>query len=162
MYKNKIKYISDKKIIKKINIKKKSLNKLKQNYLQNKFILKILKKKIPDVSGLSIDTRILKKNNIFLTLKGKSNGNLFVKEALRKGASYIVTSSNLKTNNKKIIKTNNTISFLKDFAKLKREKSLARITITGSAGKTSLKNLIKELLDTYGGTYSSQNLSIII
>ena len=42
------------------------------------------------------------------------------------------------------------------FAKLKRELSLAEIiAVTGSAGKTSLKNLIRDLLQNFGKTCSS-------
>ncbi len=48
------------------------------------------------------------------------------------------------------------ILFLNKFAKLKREYSFAKIiAITGSAGKTSLKNLISYLLNHIGNTYSS-------
>ena len=48
------------------------------------------------------------------------------------------------------------MSFLNNFAKLKREYTSAKIiAITGSAGKTSLKNLIKELLQNFGKTYAS-------
>ena len=40
--------------------------------------------------------------------------------------------------------------------KLKRDNTTAKIiAITGSAGKTSLKNLIKDLLKNFGKTYSS-------
>ena len=47
------------------------------------------------------------------------------------------------------------MKFLKDFA-LKKRKSLAKIiAITGSAGKTSLKNLLKNLLDNYYLTHCS-------
>ena len=95
---------------------------------------------------------------MFLTIKGKKNdGNEFVAQALKKGAGCIVTTSNFKKyNNKKIVKVNDTISFLNSYAKLKRENTLAKIiAITGSAGKTSLKNLIKDLLDYFGKTYSS-------
>ena len=62
IYKNKIKYISDKKIVKNLKIKKKVLSKKKQNYLQNQLIFKqILKKnKSPNFQGLSIDTRTIK------------------------------------------------------------------------------------------------------
>ena len=46
--------------------------------------------------------------------------------------------------------------FLNQFAKLKREQSSAKIiAITGSTGKTSLKNLTKDLLKNFGKTYSS-------
>ena len=45
---------------------------------------------------------------------------------------------------------------MNNFAKLKREYTSAKIiAITGSAGKTSLKNLIQELLQNFGKTYSS-------
>ena len=60
---------------------------------------------------------------------------------------------------KKKIKNNknkNPIFFLNQFAKLKREHTFAKIiAVTGSAGKTSLKNLIRDLLQIFGKTYSS-------
>ena len=49
----------------------------------------------------------------------------------------------LRKYDKKILKVKNEILFLNQFAKFKRQNSLAKIiAITGSAGKTSLKNLI--------------------
>ena len=159
IYKNKIINISDKKIIKKLNIKIKKFNKKKQNYLQNKMILeKILnRKKSMNFDGLSIDTRTIKKNNLFLALKGKNeDGSKFIQDALKKGARYVFTSLPIKKKNKKIIKIKNSISFLNNFAKLKREHSLAKIiAVTGSTGKTSLKTLINDLLQNFGNTYSS-------
>ena len=65
-------------------------------------------------------------------------------------------SSKIKNKNKKIIKVKNSISFLNSFAKNKRDHTLSKvISITGSAGKTSLKNLLRELLEIFGKTYSS-------
>ena len=87
IYKNKIINISDKKIVKKINIKIKNKSKNNQNYLQNRLILnKILgKKKLFNFNGLSIDTRTIKKDNLFLAIKGKKmDGNNFIKVALKK------------------------------------------------------------------------------
>jgi len=158
IYKNKILNISDKKIIKKINLRHKILSNKTLNILQNKLILKkiIKKKNLVNFKGLSIDTRTMKKDNLFLAIKGKNNdGNRYVKEALKKGAGCVISTSNNKKN-KKIIKIKDTIFFLNNFAKLKREHSNAKIiSITGSAGKTSLKNLIKDLLQHFGKTYSS-------
>tara|TARA_B100001057_G_scaffold13815_1_gene13137 strand:- start:20626 stop:23382 length:2757 start_codon:yes stop_codon:yes gene_type:complete len=159
IYKNKINYISDKKIIKKLKIKKRILNKTKQNYIQNKLIFKKMfgKNKFFNFSGLSIDSRTIKNNNLFLALKGKnSDGKRFIKDALKKRAGCIVSSSNFEDNKKKILKVKKPILFLNEFAKLKREYSFAKIiAITGSAGKTSLKNLISYLLNHIGNTYSS-------
>ena len=159
IYKNKIFYISDKKIIKNIKFKTKALNKKKQNYLQNKFLLKkiIGNNNIDDFAGLAADSRLIKKDNLFLTIKGKKNeGYKFIPEAIKKGAKYVVSSKVLKKFKKKTIKVKNEISFLNQFAKFKREYSLATIiAVTGSAGKTSLKNLIKNLLKNFNTTYSS-------
>ena len=158
IYKNKILNISDKKIIKKINLKDKIISKKHQCYLQNNLILnKITKQsKFFKFNGLSIDTRTIKKENLFLALKGKYNdGNKFTNEALKKGAGCVVSDYGIK-NKKKIIKVKNTILFLNNFAKYKREYTHANIiAITGSAGKTSLKNLIKDLLIHFGKTYAS-------
>ncbi len=159
IYKNKIISISDKKIVKGIKFKIKKLSNKDQNFLQNKNILmKIIRNiKIKDFHGLSVDTRTLKKNNAFLTIKGKNlDGSMFINNAFRKGAKFIISSKKVKKNKNKIFKVDNEISFLNSYAKKKREISLAKIfAITGSAGKTSLKNLIKNLLQNYGSTLSS-------
>ena len=50
----------------------------------------------------------------------------------------------------------NSISFLNTFAKLKRANSSSSIiAITGSAGKTSLKNLLIQILQKFGKTHYS-------
>ena len=57
---------------------------------------------------------------------------------------------------KKTLSVNNEIELLNNFALKKRNSSSAQIfAITGSAGKTSLKNLIKNLLQNFGETLSS-------
>ena len=159
IYKNKTLLISDKQIIKKLRIKLKKISNDIQNFIQNKKIIKeITKKKITkNFHGLSIDTRVVKKNNLFLTIKGKNNDGIkFISKALKKGAKYIITSKNTKRHKSKTIKVDNEIKFLNEFASKKRQNTKAQIlAITGSAGKTSLKNLVKELLQNYGETLSS-------
>ena len=164
IYRNKIINISDRKIVNRINNQVKILSKKKLNFLQNKLILnKILRKsKQINFNGLSTDTRTIKKDNLFLAIKGqKFDGNKFVHHALRKKAGCIICTSKVKKNNKKLIKIKNPILFLDRFAKLKRKQSLAKIiAITGSTGKTSLKNLIKDLLKSFGKTsYSPKSFN---
>ena len=158
IYKNKILNISDKKIIKKINLKNRTISKKNRNYLQNNFILKKItnQSKFLKFHGLSIDTRTIKKGNLFLSIKGKYNdGNKFVNESLKKGAGCVISTYRNKKN-KKLIKVKNSILFLNKFAKQKREHTSAKIiAITGSAGKTSLKDLIKDLLKYFGKTHYS-------
>jgi murE/murF fusion protein len=159
VYKNKILTISDKEIIKKIKLNKKVISKRNQNYFLNKFILKKFKKniKLENFDGLAIDSRMVKKNNLFLTIKGINNdGNKFIPQALKKGAKYIISSKVIEKYKKKTIKVESEFKFLNKYAQLKRFYSSTKIiAITGSAGKTSLKNLIKDLLQNFGKTYSS-------
>ena len=154
-YGNKVFSISDKQIIKNLKIK---INKKNKNYIYNSKILKkILKnKKFKKFNGLTIDSRMVKKDNLFLALKGNNNdGNKFISSAIKKGASIVITSKNNK-NKKKIFKVNHEMTFLNSFAFHKRKISNAKIiAITGSAGKTSVKNLLKDLLQIFGDTYAS-------
>ena len=158
-YGKKIFFSSDKDIIKKLKINKKKYNNKNQNYYSNSKILEeiINKKKLHNVNGVSIDSRQIKKDNLFLAIKGINNdGNKFIKNALKDGASFAITSKNYKHKNKKIIKVKNTEKFLKEFGILKRKKSNAKIlAITGSAGKTTLKNMLQILLEKFEPTHSS-------
>ena len=158
IYKNKTINISDKAIIKNLKINKKKISNQSLNFEQNKEIIRKLNKiAVKNFHGLSIDSRSIKKDNIFLTIKGRNNdGVKYVSEALKKGGKYIVSSKNIKKHKRRIIKVDNEFKFLNYFASQKREKSRAKIiAVTGSAGKTSLKNLIKDQLDSFGKTFCS-------
>ena len=164
IYKDKIVQVSDKKIIRKLNLKVKKTSKKNLTYFENKKIFEKIKKnvKIDNFHGLAIDSRMVKKNNLFLTIKGKNHdGAQFIPDALKKGAKYILSSKNYKRFKKKIIKVDNEIKFLNLFASKKRENTKANIiAVTGSAGKTSLKNILKDLLqvlDPYSSPKSYNN-----
>ena len=120
-------------------------------YKQNKKILKeiVKTKKIKNFHGISIDTRSLKSGNLFLTIEGKNqDGIKYIPNAMKKGAQYIISSRSPKKFKMKTIKIKNEEKFLDNFASKKRDASDAKIiAITGSAGKTSLKDLIKDLLN---------------
>ena len=109
-------------------------------------------------SGVSINTKTIKKNNLFFAIRGKNtDGHKFVGEAIRKGAIKSVISKKIKKLSKnKIIKVKSTFSSLNDLAKVTRDNSSAQIIgITGSVGKTTLKNLISFALENYGKVYHS-------
>ena len=57
-------------------------------------------------SGISTDTRTIKKNNIFFCLKGeKFDGNLFIDQAFNLGASFVIyDDENLIINQKRLLK----------------------------------------------------------
>ena len=76
---------------------------------------------------------------------------------LKKGASYaVVSKKNYKKNKDKLIKVSNTKIFLNKLAIEKRNMTMAKIVaVTGSSGKTTLKTLLGNLLNSYEKTYFS-------
>ncbi len=150
-------FFSDEKIIK--NYKNKNIssnikdNNLKHNAKVLKNTLKL--KKNYFFNGVSINSRNIKKNNLFIAIKGKRNdGHKFLNMSLKNGANYCVVSKNIRK--KKFIKVNNTMKFLNDYAKNKRDSLSARfIAITGSSGKTTVKTMLGSILGKYSKTYFS-------
>ena len=64
-------------------------DKKKQNYIHNNLILESIigKKNSFNFNGLSVDSRTIKKNNLFLAIRGKRyNGNEYIFRAIKKGA----------------------------------------------------------------------------
>jgi murE/murF fusion protein len=160
IYGKKIINTSDKEIIKKINEKKLKFNKKNSNKIFNSEIIKkIIKKKNTRFEGVSINSKQIKKNNLFIAIKGKNyDGHIFVEEALKNKANYCVVQKNInRLNKKKLIKYFSTTNFLNKLAILKRSSiNLKVIAITGSSGKTTLKTLLGKILSEYGKTYFSQ------
>ena len=95
IYKNKIILKSDKNIVKNLKLKVKKISFKDQNFFYNKKIFKEIKKvkNLKNFHGLSIDSRSIKKDNLFLTIKGKkNNGFKFIDSAIKKGAAHIISS----------------------------------------------------------------------
>ncbi len=151
--KTKIK-ISDFKIINRTKIKKN--NDISENSI---LINQIVQKKInKGFLGVSINSKSVKKGNLFIAIKGKKNdGHNFLKEANTNGANFFVISEQVKKISKnKTIKVPNTYSFLNKLAQAKRYNSNSKIiAVTGSSGKTSVKDLVGNLLKYFGKTYFS-------
>ena len=103
---------SDKKEILK-NIKKKNKNlssNIKLNILKELSNSNNISSKLK-IKNASINSKEIKKNNIFFAIKGKNkDGNLFVKEALANGASLAIVNNQKKSKKKIIVK--NTLKFL--------------------------------------------------
>ena len=103
---------------------------------------------------INTDSRKIKKNDIFFALSGENfNGNIFAKNALEKGALLAIIDdknifNNLKKDfSKKIILVKDTLFCLQNLAKTYRENlKIPFLGITGSNGKTTTKELIREVL----------------
>jgi MurE/MurF fusion protein len=139
-------FFSDKKIIlNAIKIKNLALsNNLKINILNELNGVKKISNKIT-LEKARINSREIKKDDIFFAIKGKKNdGNKFICEAFQKKASIaVVNKIEKKVNISGQIKVKDTLKFLTKSSKLYRENIKTKIiAITGSCGKTTLKELL--------------------
>ena len=109
-------------------------------------------------TGVSIDTRTLNSGDIFFALPGLNNdGNDFIEKALRKGASCAISNRPSLINSKKVIFVNDVYKALVRLAKYARQRSQAKIiAITGSSGKTTLKEIISHCLSHCDQTHKSE------
>ena len=105
------------------------------------------------ITGISIDSRTIKKGEIFIALEGVNyDGHKFIGQALNKGASLVIVNAKKYKNKFPIITVRDTKATLINLARYARNriKNLLVIAVTGSSGKTTLKEwLFKILKDDY-------------
>ncbi|TAH12549.1 MAG: hypothetical protein EAZ12_02280, partial [Sphingobacteriia bacterium] len=128
--------------------------------------------------SIQTDTRKLKKGDLYFALKGPNfNGNLFALHALKQGAAYAIVDEIIEVdginkttldntitegheNNNhielRLILVENVLSTLQELAKYHRQQfTIPFIAITGSNGKTTSKELIYTVLNSYYTTFTT-------
>ncbi|MDC1338303.1 bifunctional UDP-N-acetylmuramoyl-L-alanyl-D-glutamate--2,6-diaminopimelate ligase MurE/UDP-N-acetylmuramoyl-tripeptide--D-alanyl-D-alanine ligase MurF [Pelagibacteraceae bacterium] len=147
-------------ILKNIKLKNKILStNLKINILKEISNSPQINPKIK-INNASINSKTINKNDIFFAIKGNNkDGNLYVNEAFQNGASLII-ANNQKKSKKKII-VDNTLQLLTDASsQIRKNLSSKIISITGSCGKTSLKELLGKTLSKISNvTYSPKSFN---
>ena len=116
--------------------------------MTKKNLLSEIKKNVT-VSGISSDTRELKKNNIFFAIPGNSDdGYDYIDSAIKKQASAIITNKNYsKKNSIPIYKVKKIREELSKFAYNYYTNNISNlIAVTGTNGKTSVSFFIHYLL----------------
>ncbi|MCX7837010.1 MAG: UDP-N-acetylmuramoyl-tripeptide--D-alanyl-D-alanine ligase [candidate division WOR-3 bacterium] len=103
------------------------------------------------ITGISIDSRTIKEGELFIAIKGNNfDGHDFIREAILKGARAIIFDNPFKIENISnipVIKVNNSKTALGDIARYFRSLfKCETIAVTGSNGKTTVKELISFLL----------------
>ena len=116
------------------------------------------------IKSISTDTRSIKKNSLFIAIKGENfDGNDFVEEAITKGALYAIADKKKYENqkNKKIIYVKNTVKALKKISgNIINEYKGKVIAVTGSNGKTTTTNIISKTLKNNSKTLKNFNNEI--
>ena len=116
------------------------------------------------IKSISTDTRSIKKNSLFIAIKGENfDGNDFVEDAITKGALYAIADKKKYENkkNKKIIYVKNTVKALKKISgNIINEYKGKVIAVTGSNGKTTTTNIISKTLKNNSKTLKNFNNEI--
>lgn len=99
-------------------------------------------------SSVSIDTRKIETNSLFVAIKGdRFDANTFAETALQKGAIYVIIDDESHFIDERTIVVENSLIALQELAKYHREYlKLPIIALTGSNGKTTTKELINVVL----------------
>jgi len=116
------------------------------------------------VTGFSIDSRTLASGDLFFAIVAKRDGHDFAAAAAKRRAAGIVVSRPVVLDSESesfVVEVADTTVALQDLARFVRRESKARVVaITGSAGKTTTKDTIAELLGTkYRVVKNSGNLN---
>ena len=131
--------------------------------IQIKKALSLSQKIDHSIKGISINSKTLKKNNLFLPLKGKNHdAHKFISEVFKKGASLSLANIEgykkfkLQKFKKKIILVKNIVSSLHRLASYSRKDIKGKVVaITGSVGKTSVKEALFLILNNKNKIQSS-------
>ncbi|HEX2760125.1 MAG TPA: Mur ligase family protein, partial [Rhizomicrobium sp.] len=110
-----------------------------------------------EVDGLSIDTRTLKPGDLFVALKGDNrDGHDFVGAAFEAKAGAALVTHKPDGVDGPVLTVAHTQRGLEDLARAARARSNARIVaVTGSAGKTTTKEILRIALNALGRTHAS-------
>jgi len=112
-----------------------------------------------NISSISIDSREIEKKALYVAIKGDVfDGHDFVKSAIENGAIAALVSREkaASLNGLPLIIVPDALEGLINIARYARSRSNAKIiAVTGSAGKTSTKEVLKEVLQNFGKTHAS-------
>ena len=126
--------------------------------------------KFKECGGVTTDSRTLKGGEMFFALKGENfDGNEYAMKALEAGAAYAVVNKDsavASVDDPRLVKVDDTLKTLQDLARWHRSmtivdgKPLTVIALTGTNGKTTTKELIREVLSVkYNVTATEGNLN---
>jgi UDP-N-acetylmuramoyl-tripeptide--D-alanyl-D-alanine ligase len=110
------------------------------------------------VNGVSIDTRTIGNGDLFVALTAARDGHEFVAQALDKGAGAALVSRvpDGVAPDAPLLIVDDVLAGLEALGRAGRARTEARVlAVTGSVGKTSTKEMLREMLGAQGRTHAS-------
>lgn len=108
------------------------------------------------VSAVSTDTRTIEQGAVYLALSGANfNGHHFVKQAQQSGAAAIIASETVHTSLPVIYVQDTKLALGELGAAVKREVAPKTVAITGSSGKTTVKEMTAAILSRRGSVLAT-------
>ena len=110
-----------------------------------------------EATGVSIDTRTLEPGDLFVALQAARDGHDFVAQALEKGAAAALVSRIPDgVDADRCLLVEDVQAGLEALGRAARARTSARVvTVTGSVGKTSTKEMLRDALAPQGATHAS-------
>ena len=102
--------------------------------------------------GVNTDTRTIQPGQLFIALKGETfDGNAYAMKALEAGAAYAVVNDYAEGDDPRLLRFPDTLRTLKELAAWHRQQlEIPVIGLTGTNGKTTTKELIRNLNNDIG------------
>jgi len=108
------------------------------------------------ISGVSTDTRTIQPGDVFIALVGPNfNGHAFISEARQKGAVATIVSESTQTFIPEIIVSDTKLALGQIGAYVKQQVNPKTIAITGSCGKTTVKEMVTTILQECGSVLAT-------
>jgi UDP-N-acetylmuramoyl-tripeptide--D-alanyl-D-alanine ligase len=112
-----------------------------------------------EVTGISIDTRTVRKGELFVALKAARDGHDFVEQALEKGAAAALVSRIPEgvAPDAPLLLVDDVLSALERLGAAARARMFGQVIgVTGSVGKTSTKEMLREILQKQGNVHAAE------
>ncbi len=113
------------------------------------------------ILGFSIDTKTLKPGDVFVALQGENHhGNAFISSAFEKGAIAVITDQIPATDIPSFIVVEDSLDALVKIAHFQRAAYKGKVIgVTGTVGKTSVKDALRFLIQKIGLTIHASEKS---
>ncbi|MEY4210016.1 MAG: hypothetical protein RLZ92_395 [Pseudomonadota bacterium] len=109
------------------------------------------------VNGVGIDTRTLQASDLYIAIKGKQfDGHDFVDKAQQAGAIAILVEQHININLPQIVVKDSRLALAELAGFWRKQLPVKVVGVTGSNGKTTVKEMIAAILATQGETLFTQ------